>query len=181
MTAPRLIGLSGYAGAGKDEAARVLVAAGWTRVSYADVLREFLVAVDPLVPTPCGIPTRLSALVAQDGYEHAKRTYPEIRQLLQRLGTDAGRRILGENVWVEAALAAHEPLDRIVVTDCRFPNEADAIRARGGVVVRLDRPGCEPVNGHVSETALDGYAFDQVLVNDGTVTDLHLAVLGLLA
>lgn len=61
-----------------------------------------------------------------------------------------------------------------IVSDCRFPNEADAGRARGGVVIRLNRKdarkdahGRDP--NHISETALDNYEyFDLVIDNDGT-------------
>ena len=61
---------------------------------------------------------------------------------------------------------------RLAISDVRFPNEADAIRAFGGLVVRVERPGVGPINGHESEIALDGYDFDLVVVNDGTLDEL---------
>lgn len=65
-----------------------------------------------------------------------------------------------------------------IVSDCRFPNEADAGRARGGAVIRLNRKnarkdahGRDP--NHVSETALDNYEhFDLVIDNDGTRAEM---------
>jgi len=170
----RHIALWGYAGAGKDEAARELCRHGWVRVSFADKLREFALALDPAVLTPWVGYVRLSELVRAWGWEQAKRDVPEVRELLQRLGTDAGRKVLGENVWVDAVMG-NLP-ERAVFTDCRFRNEADAVRARGGLVVAIDRPGCGPINGHVSETALAGYDFDARVVNDGTVAGLHAAI-----
>ena len=64
-----------------------------------------------------------------------------------------------------------------MVTDVRFRNEADAIRARGGVVVRINRPGIEAPNDHISEHDLDGYAFDYFVDNDGTIEDLAEAAI----
>ncbi len=76
-----------------------------------------------------------------------------------------------EDVWVKALLDGGMPA-RLAISDVRFPNEADAIRAFGGLVVRVERPGVGPINGHESEIALDGYDFDLVVVNDGTLDEL---------
>lgn len=175
MTGRRIIGLSGYAGSGKDTAAAVLLEQGWSRVSFADVLREFLYAQDLYLPR-CGLrgvfrPRRLNTLVDAHGWQHVKATEPSVRALLQRTGTEAGRGVLGSDVWVDAAFE-RAPAGDLVVTDVRFPNEFDAIKARHGTMVRVERPGTRPVNAHKSETALDGHPFDATLVNVGTVGTL---------
>lgn len=171
-----ILGLSGYARSGKDTAAAELAAHGWQRVAYADKMKQFLLALDPVLSERSRVSQRVAAL----GWDGAK-SHPEVRRLLQRLGTDAGRSVLGENVWVDAALNALDPDKNYVVTDARFPNEADAIRSRGGVVLRIERPGVHPVNAHVSETALDEYGFDGIVVNDSTPSALAARVLGQLA
>lgn len=182
-----LLGLSGYAQSGKDTAAKHLVGSGWTRVSFADKLRAFTYAVNPLVPKVIdGIPAavvsdgqtyimveRLSELVDRVGWEAAKNDNTEVRSLLQKVGTDAGRKVIGENVWVDAVMA-DLPEGDLVFTDCRFENEADAIRNAGGLVFRVNRPGKTRINRHVSETALDDYGFDAIIENDGTPDDLGL-------
>jgi hypothetical protein len=61
----------------------------------------------------------------------------------------------------------------VVVTDCRYPNEAKALQARGFLLVRLLRPGLESTDTHESETALDDFHTDATLVNDGTPDDLR--------
>lgn len=174
---PRLIGLTGLARSGKDTAAEALVADGWERRAFADSLRSFMYQLNPIV-LPAG--TRLRSVVNAYGWETAKTSIPEVRELLQRCGTDAGRNVLGENVWVTATLGDLPELHRpsVVVTDVRFPNEADAIRDYGGVVVRIVRPGVTLIrdaegNVHPSETALDDYPIFHVVVNDGTPEDLH--------
>lgn len=170
-----IVGLSGYAGSGKDTAAEALIAKGFTRVSFFDKAREVALALNPLIPVVVpGIRgaadqttyVRLADWVEAHGWTEAKRNL-EVRNLLQRLGTEAGRRVLGENVWVDAVMR-DLPDGNLVFTDMRFPNEYDAVIAAGGVAVRINRPGVEAVNAHPSETALDEHLFHAVIENGGT-------------
>jgi len=172
---PPIIGLAGYARSGKDTVAGLLGRAGYERRAFADPLREAALALDPLIPT-LSRPQRLSLIVARYGWEHAKTEFPEVRRTLQVLGTDVGRRIFGDNVWVALAFADLDETARVVFADVRFPNEARAIRARGGEVWRVERSGFGPINRHPSETALDDWRWDRVIRNDGTVDDLANAV-----
>lgn len=63
-----------------------------------------------------------------------------------------------------------------IITDCRFENEAQAVKAHGGVVVRINRPGVDAVNAHSSETSLDNWNFDYTINNDGSIEDLLVKV-----
>ncbi|MEU0739227.1 hypothetical protein [Streptomyces sp. NPDC006134] len=171
-TNPPLIGLAGAARAGKDTAAEALTYEfDWQRRAFADKVREFLYALNPLVSDPVRTewqrPLRL--IVDEYGWERAKAGSPLLRSYFQRCGTDAGRQVLGQDVWVEALFRDYETWGPTVITDVRFPNEADEIRRRGGVVVEIVRPGEPPIreSGHISENALVGYDFNATLVNDG--------------
>ena len=102
------------------------------------------------------------------------------RKLLQLLGTEAGRHIIHPNIWVNALFADYEPDSNWIITDVRFPNEAKAIKEKGGIMIRVNRPQFM-ANGrvivkdeHESETALDDYdGFDYVIENDSdSVRDL---------
>jgi hypothetical protein len=174
-----IIGLAGYARSGKDEAANALIERGWRQAAFADKLKDFLYQVNPLIPGHYGAGSlRLRQLVDSTGWDYAKVTYPEVRSLLQRTGTEAGRRVLGDDVWVDALFREHADAPALVVTDCRFPNEAEAVAKQGGVMIRVERPGVGPARdrygrAHVSETSLNDWPFDHVLVNDGSVDDLH--------
>lgn len=111
-----------------------------------------------------------------------------VRDFLQKLGTDGLRNGLHTNVWVNALLSEYAPngmqddigpnMVRIVppskwiITDTRFPNEAQAVKQSGGITIRIDRPGVSAVNAHPSETALDNWTFDYVIVNGGSEKDL---------
>jgi hypothetical protein len=173
-----IIGFAGYAGSGKDEAAKALVEMGWRRDAFADRMKDFLLAVDPIIPSPIGLSGhRLSHLVRAWGWDDMKRAFPEVRELLQRLGTEAGRRLLGEDLWVDALFRDYWPDENMVISDVRFPNELTAIQLRGGVVLRVRRYGIGPArdeNGaaHESEVALDGWGL-RTVHNNGTINDLH--------
>lgn len=164
-----LIAVSGRKRAGKDTfASRLIVAHGFVRVAFADPLRDFALALDPLIDT-----RRLSAVVDELGWEDAK-AIPEVRRTLQRIGTEAGRQVLGESVWVDLAMRkAAAAGANVVITDCRYPNEAEAIRAAGGIIVRVDRPGIDLTDAHPSEVAMDDWPFDARVVNNGTIQGLH--------
>lgn len=185
-----IVGLSGYARSGKDEAAKVLVEEfGFTRVAFADKLRDFLYALNPMVSqyvyvkgdddkpvlwggneTVCV--QEVIDVFGWDGYKETPYG-PEVRRLLQRLGTEAGRETLWDSIWIDAALTGLPEDAKVVVTDCRFPNEAQAIDKRGGSLWRVKRTGVGPANSHPSETSLDYHRFDIVLHNDGSLEDYH--------
>jgi hypothetical protein len=192
MTTGKVIGLAGYAGAGKNEVGRILEMLGFTQVAFADRVKEITASMDPIVaflprwtwtfkhpvlrsfiPERFYRTYRLSDLIELFGAEEAKREFSEVRRSYQKIGTEVGRE-LNPNTWVEQLvnriLASDESF---VVTDVRFPNEMDAIRALGGEIWRIDRPGTGPVNAHVSESALDGVEFDEIILNDSTIDHLE--------
>jgi hypothetical protein len=153
----------GYAQAGKDTFAGYL---GYRRLAFADVLKNVALGCDPIIEVRDQQVTRLRAIVDHLGWEYAKSEYPEVRRFLQLLGTEGGRAHLGENVWVDAAFKDYDPGVPTVFTDVRFPNEIQAIRDRGGIIVRIDRAGHKPVNGHVSEFAWQATEPDEHFVFD---------------
>lgn len=159
----QIIGLCGYAGAGKDTAAAGLIADGWLRVAFADGVREALLALNPEI----ALADLSGYLIHWEGWDNLKANVPPVRELLQRMGTEAGRNIHGPDCWINIAKRKIDASTaNVVITDVRFANEADAIRSWGGKVVYIERPGVGPVNGHVSE-ALD-FEPDERLLNDST-------------
>ncbi|WHT20997.1 hypothetical protein N8J89_08000 [Crossiella sp. CA-258035] len=165
-----IVGISGYAQSGKDTAAVVLAPYGWRRVAFADALKSVAFECNPwLMYGRTGrdpFQFRLAGVVGGCGWDEAKTRYPEVREFLQRLGV-AAREYIHPDVWVNAALDKASEADNVIVTDVRFINEFDAIKARGGRVIRVHRPGVGPANAHVSETGLDGAVFDAHVLNDG--------------
>lgn len=168
-----LIGLTGYAQSGKDTIASILVEKyGYTRIAFADKIRDFLYGINPMVA--CSPTGYLQDLVNLVGWNEAKQE-PQVRRLLQDLGISA-RELIDENIWVTSALGKINVGERVVVTDVRFENEAMMIKLMGGQLWRVKRVGVGPVNDHVSESELDGYKVDQIFVNNGSIEDLTMLI-----
>lgn len=123
----------------------------------------------------------------EQGVYHTVKKQMTVRDLLQKLGTEGLRNGLHPNTWVNALMADYVPVPQVghyvteendyaypnwIITDTRFENEAQAIKSHGGIVIRVNRPGIGPTNGHASEVGLEGYDFDYVITNDGTINDL---------
>jgi hypothetical protein len=171
-----IIGLSGYARSGKDEAAKALIEAGFIRLAFADKLREVLYALNPYVVDDTGYEhVNLQTVIDDYGWDGYKETPwgSEIRRLIQRLGTEAGRQTLWDSIWVDATMNQIVPGQNYVITDVRFPNEANAVKQAGGRVWRIERPGVGPANTHASEVSLDDWDFDIVVANDVTIEEYH--------
>ena len=163
-----IIGLSGYARSGKDTVAELLcLNYAFKRVAFADPIREAILTLNPKIDSI----THVSHRVEDYGWEVAKQE-PEIRRLLQVMGTEVGRKMFGQNVWIDMAFKQAEGIERLVIADVRFPNEADAIKARGGIVWRINRHGLNAINHHASESAMNNYMFDHVIYNDGSLEEL---------
>lgn len=174
-----VIGFCGYAQTGKDSAAEFLAEFGYVRLAFADILRQSLYALNPVItirPTT-GDYGRVQDIVNRDGWELAKTTYPEIRELLQRMGTEVGRELYGESFWVDRVMKQIKPHGKYVITDVRYPNEAAAVRKSGGRVFRVDRPGSAPVNSHLSDSGIDSIIVDGRVSNHGNLSEYRSNVL----
>ena len=151
---PIIIGIAGKARAGKDTVAQALgeVIPLHYRVNsyaFADGLRGALLALDPIVGCDAFGFDRLSAVLEDyKGWEGVKDSMygPEIRRLLQRLGTESIRS-LDNDFWVRQTMRRVRDIEERhdnmihIIHDVRFENEANAIRnSMRGVVVRVDNP-----------------------------------------
>lgn len=151
----RLIAFTGPAGCGKSTAAEALVEMGWARVKFADPLKNMLRALY----YSCGIEDTAFIEARIEG-EMKEEPDPLLRGrtprwALQTLGTEWGRNLISEDLWTAAwrnkvnGLLA-EGVD-VVADDCRFPNEAEAVRRLGGKVVQI-LGRCAGIGGrHASE------------------------------
>lgn len=175
-----IIALSGYARSGKDSIANVLVEGyGFRRTAFADTLRSCVEALNPIIDAdPDGNLIRYNDIVRDRGYDRGKEDFEEFRGILQRMGTEVGRNILGSNIWVDLTLnKMRSSENNWVITDCRFPNEALGVKEISAAQVwRVERKGVRAANDHISEHSLDGFEFDQIIYNDGTLEDLAVAV-----
>jgi len=171
-----IIGLTGYAQSGKDTVASILVEQyGFTRVAFADKIRELLYELDPPFPMADGKVVGLQNLIDVYGWDSAKQN-ELVRSMLQNLGIGA-RKLFGESFWVHQAMVsiafAHP---NIVITDVRFLNEAEMLKVNNGQIWRVERPGINAVNSHVSESQMDDYKVDQTFLNNGSIEDLSASI-----
>ena len=196
-----IIGVSGYSGSGKDLVGTMiqfLASRNNAKVSLEDILdfpinhqywleeqsgweiKKWAGKLKTIASMLTGIP------VEKFEDQEFKKTDlgPEwdmtVRDFLQKLGTDAVRDGLHTNAWVNALIADYTNESKWVITDTRFPNEAEAIRKKDGILIRVERPGVKPINNHPSETGLDDYTFDHVIKNNGSIEDLLLKVKSIL-
>jgi hypothetical protein len=172
-------GLGGYAKAGKDALADALVEyEDFNKQFMSAALRQSLITLNPWV-------TQRQEFVAAQRYaEHeriagsyeASKENPEVRRLLQVMGTEVGRQMFGEDVWVDwlrqKVFELREAGTSVVVTGIRYKNELDWVREELGMTVWVERPGIEPVNEHSSDNTLGPEDFDITVMNDGSLSDL---------
>jgi hypothetical protein len=166
---PKLFGLTGAAGCGKDTIAQVMIGLDeyeFTRVAFADPLKDVM------------------RVLGIDGNDRSIKELPHDilcgkspRYAMQTLGTEWGRDLIGPDIWVRCAkrkieLAMASGID-VVVTDVRFDEEADMVRSMGGCIVHVVRPGIAAVAHHRSEipVTVDSRR-DLGLCNDGDIDAL---------
>lgn len=176
---PALVGLIGYKRSGKDTFAAVLSEEfDFARVAFADPLKRQALVLNPIIGRPAlpgnahpATDVRLREVIDALGWERAKDFVPGVRETLQSLG-DAIRSE-DPDFFVDRAQEAWTADEgRVVVTDVRQPNEAEAIQNDGGILLRITRPGLANLDDHHTEHDLDGWPVEREIVNDGTVADL---------
>ena len=135
-------------------------------------------------------------------YEGLELIKPTPRFLMQYVGTDLLRNQLHPEIWVNSLMSEYkkyketkpfinstlkdENYPNWIITDCRFSNELEAVKKRGGITIRVNRP-CNICGGsgyhkmscpvsksgeHYSEIALDSAAFDFVINNNKDIEHL---------
>lgn len=164
-----IIGLCGAAGAGKSTVADRLVAAhGFQHASFADPIYEAVSAIS-------GMPVK-SLKDRRNKESVIEWLGVSPRMLLQTLGTEWGRNMVRQDIWIQSALRRIG--GDVVFSDVRFDNEAEAIVDRGGEVwLVLGRAAdLGGAASHSSEAGVSAKYVCRTLHNCGQVSDLYAAV-----
>lgn len=190
-----IIGLVGFIGSGKGTVGDMLEQKGFVKDSFAKPLKDACSVMFGWPREMLEGDTEVSRKWREepDPYWSAKFDRPFTpREALQKMGTEAGRNVFHEDIWVISLFNRARGKD-VVITDVRFRNEIDYIQSNGGIIVRVKR-GEEPewygnavlaktgsnigLNElkrrkiHQSEWDWIGSEFDHVIENNGTLDDL---------
>jgi hypothetical protein len=149
---------------------------------FADPMKEAVAAlwgitrkeVDDYKEEPGEIPLVEVHITISDKYVY---TYTW-REHLQRFGTNMGRRVLGEEIWIDQLFEGQNwsDGDHIVISDVRFDNEAEALKRVGGWIIQVVRPDLVDDDEHESEDGIDPDNIDYVIINDDSLEHLQECV-----
>jgi len=170
----KIIGLSGKIGSGKSTLAKLLIE--YFKMFDLEAEEKFFAS---------SLKNLHKSLTGYGGYtQEEKNIYLEdygftVGEGLQRIG-DGLRQIYHPNVWIITALKGL-PSDKIIImSDCRYHNEADLILEKGGILVRLEgdpaevRKNSKRDLNHSSEIDLDDYTkFDFIFNNTESISKLE--------
>jgi len=173
------IGLGHYSRTGKDTFANYLAAALRKRAPHLHVLKR------PLAWKLKQITYELYAWAGMQPPEHYETREGEKDrdvvlsaldmtpvQLWVSFGTKAVREQVYPATWLDYLLKTRHDANVIIIPDCRFPNEVDAIKAEGGLAIKIVRPGYGP-RKTVADRALLGYqGWNYVLGDRGSMKSL---------
>jgi hypothetical protein len=196
-----LIGMVGFLGSGKGSVSDILVKKyAYHKFAFADALKD---TVSVMFDWPRHLlegdtdESRIFRETVDPFWDErlfdtlGKSVTP--RYILQLMGTEAGRDVFGEDIWVSTLEKRISGIENVVISDVRFPNEIEFIRKMHGMVIRVAR-GPNPKwfdtalnhnrgikydmhssypEVHISEWAWIGTSFDWILSNNGTKIELE--------
>lgn len=183
---PKLIGLCGYAGAGKDLVAALLKMVGYHRIGFADAVRKEIATQREIPLMPQHILEDYIEASKVKNWLYAKPMSLQARRVLQWWGTEF-RRSQDPDYWIKRVETtildlwkgsnafycnAFKYANAIVISDVRFLNEANWIKGWDGIIWRIERPGLKS-DGHISESQSEFIKADYTISNDGDLQ--HLA------
>jgi hypothetical protein len=126
-----IIGITGKKFHGKDTIGDYYVKKGYTRIAFADTLKE-----------ACKL---IFGLTHEQLYGDKKEVIDEYwkktpREIMQYVGTDLFRNQFDENIWINSLRRKMISSDKkYVITDVRFDNEATMIKDIGGIIIKVNR------------------------------------------
>ncbi len=167
MVPVNLIGITGHAQNGKTTCAERLIEMGWHRVPFASILKEMLGVM-------CVPHANLYGSEKEEALEML--CGKSARYAMQTLGTELGRTLIGQEIWVNSWKARVGPMlqtgTMVVVDDVRFPNEVEVIQDMGGFIIRVIRSDSSH-DVHESEVQIDSLEYDHTITNFKGVEELR--------
>ena len=147
-----IIGLAGPKGVGKSTYANQLVFDMYKKQDWSDAIM--------IISFASPLKEMLGCIVHKDYIEDKERIIPNLgvsaRHCLQTLGTEWGRNLISDSIWIDITRHRIEESDAnvFIIDDVRFDNEAEMIRDMGGEVWKLSRSGVNENDAHISESGV---------------------------
>jgi hypothetical protein len=180
-----LLGVTGLARSGKDHAARYLARhLALSQYAFAEPLKTMLKSVFG------------DHFHEGDRSDICPETCKSYRVMMQTLGTEWGRELMNPQIWVNLVarrwkeINSLPAIDGMVLSDVRFDSEAEWITLNGGVIIEIVRPEHHSLvekvktavglEGHVSEKGIARSYITHTIVNDGSLTDFDISLMGLI-
>ncbi len=165
----QIVAFTGKKGSGKDTAAEVLFDTGnWEHINFADNLKMICRVAYGLTYTEVYSVHLKQKELNRWPFKSPRFLLQEIAQLWRDKYPE---------IWVMSWLRAVKDsgVRRIVVTDLRYPNEVEALRSWGALIIMIHRPSIvdDEFSGHQSESHFDKMDADMDILNDGSIEDLH--------
>jgi hypothetical protein len=199
------VGIVGFIGSGKGTVGDILSKFNFEKISFASHLKD-------VTSVMFGWDRKLlegDTAESRDFREKidlfwSKKLNREFtpRLALQLMGTEVGRNIFGESLWIHALENKIDKDENYIVTDVRFQNEIDWIREQKGIIIEIRRgelprwykvaslanTGCQhstevmkDIGIHESEWKwIGGQNVDHVIRNDGSLEDLEQSIISCL-
>lgn len=163
-----LIGLTGSMGVGKSTALELI------KEAFPNEDIKLIKFAETLYQIQEDIYGRISSVYKRPD------NFVKDRKLLQWIGSDWARNTIRDTIWVDIwkskTFDALSKKSIVVVDDCRFDNEAQAIKDMGGVIIKIIAdnsisriPTAQGIPGHESELGVDKKFIDYVIENNDTL------------
>ena len=175
-----VIGISGKIGSGKDSFAELFIKHVAKEYSHQFENKKFAYNLKKIVSILIGVP--MDDVLSREGkLKYLPEWGMTIGEMQQKIGTEAIRNNIHNDAWVLSLFDTYkEEKDFWIITDVRFKNEAEIIKEKGGIIIRLNgdpnnsRVGDDRNMSHQSEIDLDDYnRFDYVYDNIPPILNLE--------
>lgn len=166
----QIIGITGKKRAGKDTAASFLNKKYDYKIySFADPIKDMLKVLVNYVDV------NLNFYLNNDKEQKIDPFNASYRKLTQTLGTEWGRNLIDDKIWIELLDFNSQWEGKIVIPDIRFENEAEWVVNNGGIIINIVRDS-RYKDSHSSEQGVPERFITETIHNNDTVEKLHTEI-----
>ena len=140
-----IVGILGLKGAGKDTIGNYLIDNyNFEKIAYAGALKDAICCIFGWDRT-----------MMEGSTEESRKWREEVdpywgfspREMMQKIGTDLFRKQIKDDIWIKSLKLKLEKMtqgpfkmkNNVVITDCRFKNEIDVIKEKGGIIILVEK------------------------------------------